>query len=1340
MRHAVCLITPTTVLTILLALGLCNIPLLASVCNLKVVTDASPDYHDMDGMIHSITSKWEEPAEKCWALFYWNHIGRRQTSPMIVHGVECTDPIRQFNDYGYTMCSTVAGINCSIWDAMGYPVKFWDISNHTVSEVEYGGRWHIYDNSMSAVYTLCDGVTIAAVEDIGKEGACALSGGQSERGHIAKYHCLTANSIKGFLTGADCPRDLEQEYRCFNPNGLKYRYYYHNWDRGHRYILNLRENETYTRHYKSLGDSRSFYVPNKGKDPEAPNRRYRIRGNGIWTYRPELNTDGLKSIHGVTGCVVAKPFGVMPQEAGKRGDIIFKIQAANVITSMSVRAVLLRATEADLNSISVSTTNGLAWTRVWINEKLGESTVNLDLIDEVNGAYEVLVRVRLLGSRKSEDACLKEISFKTITMLNSKTQPKLLLGRNTVFVDTGDQADSIVLWPDLRAEKYESYVVEQRNITSEPKHPGYQGVMHATRPNEDAYVVFRIDAPRDIGRIRYGGRFYNRAPKSHIDLLHSFDNGVTWQKDYSLTRTEPPWDVIHYETIEDIPGNTRSVLFKYLLNSSAAGTSACSIYSVRAEANYRSKEVGFRPIEVTFNWSEMQKDYSTVERSHKQLVTEVPFRYTINIGGVDHPVVNWLRVNLKGALEGVEYGYSNGVDAGGAKHAPRWISYGKNLAEGKRYEVSVPSKTHWGAGDTQGTKLTDGIMGPPYAGGIGPRYALCWDKGDDPIIEVDIEQAKRCGAFRIHLSAGWPWWDAMKGQVKDKVEVLTSLDGRTFASQGFFALNLRWKDIPANHMIPDDETATGFAYDLVPKEPIETRYVRFKITTERTLTVSEVQVLDWIRYRPFDLRIALPDEDARGGSFAELLDIRSVSKVKTWRTFQASGYDRYEGFYDSGNFLRIEKGRRYVLMETTGPGCIDRMWFTYKSEPGREPYDLLIYLDDKEKPVIHVDLDGLFSGKHPPFVVPLAGLCGNKRHPGRYSYIPIAFKSYCKVVLVPTAPKERYQYRVNSLGVTIPHIYYQITYRKFESGQRVTPFNWELDSRGRKVLAEVKDLWSNCGSSPWPNQSGLKQLTAEKTLRPHRTTSLFEVEGAAVVYALRLSVEDPKGLWLTIYWDGAQNPQISVPLGPFFACSDSVKPSENVKGLWLGYADGYYYCYLPMPFRRSAIIAIRSELDAVTSVKARIEYQPEEPAAEDGHLCAHRYDYASPPIGKRYEILNINGKGHFVGLVMDRPGHMEGDDLFFVDGEQQPSIHGTGTEDFYNFAWGLSHTGSFPLHGITIQGNRPICYRMHVPWGVPFRKSLLINWEHGHDTKGGPNLDTRPYSGVVFYYRTDSTY
>ena len=67
----------------------------AQVYNIKVVTDANPDYHDMESMIHSMTANWPTVREKCWAIYYWNHIARRQTAPMILHGLELTDPIRR---------------------------------------------------------------------------------------------------------------------------------------------------------------------------------------------------------------------------------------------------------------------------------------------------------------------------------------------------------------------------------------------------------------------------------------------------------------------------------------------------------------------------------------------------------------------------------------------------------------------------------------------------------------------------------------------------------------------------------------------------------------------------------------------------------------------------------------------------------------------------------------------------------------------------------------------------------------------------------------------------------------------------------------------------------------------------------------------------------------------------------------------------------------------------------------------------------------------------------------------------------------------------------------------
>jgi hypothetical protein len=278
------------------------------------------------------------------------------------------------------------------------------------------------------------------------------------------------------------------------------------------------------------------------------------------------------------------------------------------------------------------------------------------------------------------------------------------------------------------------------------------------------------------------------------------------------------------------------------------------------EANHQPAEAGFKPLEVTFNWSERQADYSLVERSHTEVVTKLPHRYFINVGGADHPVMNSLQIRSRDEGRPVKAGYSDDRDVGGERFVPRWVTYGRNLARGKPYTISVPSTTQWGAGDPDGRRLTDGIAGPPYPGGTAPSFAACWNQGQNPEITVDLGRPERCGAFRIQVGAGWPWWDALKGEIKDQVNVLTSVDGQTYQRQGRFNFNLRWRDFPANHFWPDDETLCAHLFELILPEPVEARYVRFAVTPARTVTVSEVEVLEFIRYEPFDLRLAMPDE------------------------------------------------------------------------------------------------------------------------------------------------------------------------------------------------------------------------------------------------------------------------------------------------------------------------------------------------------------------------------------------------------------------------------------------------------------------------------------------------
>ncbi|MEX0777821.1 MAG: discoidin domain-containing protein [Phycisphaeraceae bacterium] len=798
----------------------------ADVYNLKVVTDASPDYSDMDSLVHSITGNWKSDEEKMWALFYWQHIARRQTNPMSLHGYAHTDPIRQYNDYGYTMCSTISGMNMSIWAHMGYPCRYYDISLHTVPEVFYGGRWHHYDNSLSVIYTLCDGKTIAGIEDIGKTLACAASGGKEEPGHIAIYHALNGTGPDGYLEGADTNRDLRHLGRdSFAPGVLKYRYYFNDAERGHRYILNLRDGEVYARHYarldKEMGPAEAkhksdpaYFTPNgknkdgKPADPESKNPRYRIRGNGVRTWTPT---------------VTAKP----GEEA------IYKVEGANVVTSLKIVGEVSEAT--------VSTDNGMSWQTV-------DPTATI--IDQVNGAYEVLVKLRQPQG---------ELKFETITQINSKTQPQLMLGQNTVYVGAGEQTESIVLWPELQADRYKSMAVESVNVKTKEAHEGWNAVMNPADKGSEGYVVFKIDAPQDITKITQTARMYVRNPKSSISFEHSFDGGKSWIKSYTLDDVEQPWDDIHDQVTSKIPAGVKSVLFKYVVNHAG-------LYSVRMEANHQlpvTASAGAGPVEVTFNWSERQEDYSQVQRSHTQLVEKLPATYTINVGGFDHPVVDSLTVNAKGARGELKYGYSDGnprKDVGGQdipKFVGQWVTYGKNLAMGKPYTVSIPSSNNWDAGDPDGKVLTDGRVGSSYSGGTTYKEGALWLSGQKPEITVDLGQPEKFAAVRIHIH-GYPGADAIKGEVKDKVEVLVSNDGQNFTSAGEFDFRLYWKDIPANYMWTDEETFRGHNHTLKFDQPIEARYVKYAIKATRFLDITEVQVLDAVHAEPFDLRIALP--------------------------------------------------------------------------------------------------------------------------------------------------------------------------------------------------------------------------------------------------------------------------------------------------------------------------------------------------------------------------------------------------------------------------------------------------------------------------------------------------
>jgi hypothetical protein len=215
-------------------------------------------------------------------------------------------------------------------------------------------------------------------------------------------------------------------------------------------------------------------------------------------------------------------------------------------------------------------------------------------------------------------------------------------------------------------------------------------------------------------------------------------------------------------------------------------------------------------------------------------------------------------VSLQASGDGTPYGYSDGTDVGGERYLYRWRTDGINLAQGRPYTVSRTQADFQGSIGPENTSiLTDGVVGAPETGGLSYLWGACWYPEGDVDITVDLGQQQSVGAFRSHLF-GWPDWDALNGEVQDRVEVFTSLDGAAMQSRGTLQMDVRRKNVPINYMLMDSERATAWNYELQLDTPVIARFVKYRLTPARIVCTSELQVLDRVSYTPFDIRIALP--------------------------------------------------------------------------------------------------------------------------------------------------------------------------------------------------------------------------------------------------------------------------------------------------------------------------------------------------------------------------------------------------------------------------------------------------------------------------------------------------
>ena len=250
-----------------------------------------------------------------------------------------------------------------------------------------------------------------------------------------------------------------------------------------------------------------------------------------------------------------------------------------------------------------------------------------------------------------------------------------------------------------------------------------------------------------------------------------------------------------------------------------------------------------------------------------------------------------------------------------------------------------------------------------------------------------------------------------------------------------------------------------------------------------------------------------------------------------------------------------------------------------------------------------------------------------------------------------------------------------------------------------------------------------------------------------------MDIRHPRALVLRIYWDGSDVPSVEVPLGDFFAVGNGVRANVNSLPVKVSSYGRGYNCYWQMPFRREAKITLANESDKEpASCYFQIDWvKLDQPPEETMYFHARYHQEYPPRLGRPYTVFVGKGRGHYVGTVLSSQngiGHWfgEGDDFVYIDGEEEPSIVGTGTEDYINEAWNMRvHSG--PFTGCTVfepraPDARVTAYRWHIPDPIIFHKSLrfeierkgfLMNSQGEVVSSSGSRPDF--WSSVSFWYQ-----
>lgn len=478
-----------------------------------------------------------------------------------------------------------------------------------------------------------------------------------------------------------------------------------------------------------------------------------------------------------------------------------------------------------------------------------------------------------------------------------------------------------------------------------------------------------------------------------------------------------------------------------------------------------------------------------------------------------------------------------------------------------------------------------------------------------------------------------------------------------------------------------------------------------------------------------------PDPVYRTIQFSSFDRRSTTSEAPGWFS-NADGFGRepVPGFLKTLREPRDGQDGLYLLAEADGPGAIVRGWSAGMAGV------LRVYLDpagDASTPVWEGPAYD-FLARRSGHYLKQAGLdldAGDAFVQQDADYLPMPFARGLRVT---------WEGRLNDLH------FYHLQVRLYPSGAAVRTFDPKQDLKAfepplRAAVAGLTKPSSGPGAEPLP---------LEATLEPGRNwTWSPEAKGPAAIRELTLRLHAgaldaaPRGCLLRIAFDGSQRPQVEAPVGDFFGSGPGVNPFSSLPCEVA--PDGTMTCRFVMPYEKTVRIELVNHTAAPLRVEGTVRLAPwtwDERSLYFRAKWRADHDLLAGAGALDLPYLVAIGQGVFVGcaaILMNPSGVPtaggnwwgEGDEKFLVDGEPAPSTFGTGSEDYFNYAWSRPDLFDHPYCGQPLDSGPDTAgyvsnHRFQVTDAIPFKQSfaaLMELWSHNRT----PGLS---YARIAWHY------